>query len=158
MLKLVSTHSCQVDMGPGCAGLGLAWAVLDWAGLDWAVLGFAGLGWAGFYWFRGIVVVGACVCVYTQPKNPTWPHLTLLLYMRCSSPWLNWAGLGSTWLGWIWVGLCWAKLCCARLPTTTRPLHSSLGHSKGHSLVTFLGRHERRVTQRVTCGSLLGGC
>ena len=59
-------------------------------------------------------------CVYTQPKNLTWSYLTLLLSMRCSSAWLNWAGLGSTWLCSIWVGLCWAKLCCGRVPTKTQ--------------------------------------
>ena len=59
-------------------------------------------------------------------------------FMRCSSPWLSWAGLGLVWAGlhWVglsvlywtvlvcaglcrrwaglhWAGLCWAELCCA---------------------------------------------
>ena len=93
-----------------CAGIGFAggWG-RGWAGLGWAVFGFE----ASWSWAL------AHVCT-NNPKSLTWSYLTLLLCMRCSSPWLHWAGLGSTWLGWIWVGLCWAKLCCARLATKTQ--------------------------------------
>ena len=76
-----------------------------------------GLGCIGFEESWSWALAHVCT---NNPKSLTWSYLTLLLCMRCSSPWLHWAGLGSTWLGWIWVGLCWAKLCCARLATKTQ--------------------------------------
>ena len=47
------------------------------------------------------------------------PGATLMRYMRCSSPWLSWAGLGLVGLGCIGLGclcctgMCWSVLVCA---------------------------------------------
>ena len=99
---------------------GLGFAKLCWNWLCWGMgegVGWAGLGCIGFEASWSWALAHVCT---NNPKSLTWSYLTLLLCMRCSSPWLHWAGLGSTWLGWIWVGLCWAKLCCARLATKTQ--------------------------------------